>query len=77
LILCLNLLRGRTGRAWQAIRAHEAVAEALGISIASYKLLAFVISSAITAVAGRCSPIIAASFRSRRSRCSSPSNMAR
>jgi branched-chain amino acid transport system permease protein len=52
LILCLNLLRGRTGRAWQAIRAHEAVAEALGISIARYKLLAFVVSSAITAVAG-------------------------
>jgi branched-chain amino acid transport system permease protein len=52
LILCLNLLRGRTGRAWQAIRAHEAVAEALGISIARYKLLAFVVSSAITAIAG-------------------------
>jgi branched-chain amino acid transport system permease protein len=52
LIICLNLTRGRTGRAWQAIRAHEAVAEALGISIAGYKLLAFVISSAITAVAG-------------------------
>src|SRR5262249_11209290 len=44
--------RGRTGRAWQAIRAHETVAEALGISIAGYKLLAFVISSSITAVAG-------------------------
>jgi len=52
LLLCLNLLRGRTGRAWQAIRAHETVAEALGIGIAGYKLLAFVISSAITAVAG-------------------------
>src|SRR5574339_543644 len=35
-----------------AIRPHETVAEALGISIAGYKLLAFVISSAITAVAG-------------------------
>jgi branched-chain amino acid transport system permease protein len=52
LLVALNLLRGRTGRAWQAIRAHETVAEALGISIAGYKLLAFVISSAITAVAG-------------------------
>ncbi len=52
LLLCLNLLRARTGRAWRAIRAHETVAEALGIGIASYKLLAFVISSAITAVAG-------------------------
>jgi branched-chain amino acid transport system permease protein len=52
LLLCLNLLRARTGRAWRAIRAHETVAEALGIGIAGYKLLAFVISSAITAVAG-------------------------
>jgi branched-chain amino acid transport system permease protein len=52
LLLCLNLMRARTGRAWRAIRAHETVAEALGIGIAGYKLLAFVISSAITAVAG-------------------------
>jgi branched-chain amino acid transport system permease protein len=52
LLLCLNLLRARTGRAWRAIRAHETVAEALGIGIAGYKVLAFVISSAITAVAG-------------------------
>jgi len=52
LLICLNLLRSRTGRAWRAIRAHETVAEALGIGIAGYKLLAFVISSAITAVAG-------------------------
>jgi branched-chain amino acid transport system permease protein len=52
LLLCVNLLRARSGRAWGAIRAHETVAEALGISIAGYKLLAFVISSAITAVAG-------------------------
>jgi branched-chain amino acid transport system permease protein len=52
LLLCLNLLRARTGRAWRAIRSHETVAEALGIGIASYKLLAFVLSSALTAVAG-------------------------
>jgi branched-chain amino acid transport system permease protein len=52
LLLCLNLLRARTGRAWRAIRAHETVAEALGIGIAGYKLLAFVVSSTITAVAG-------------------------
>jgi branched-chain amino acid transport system permease protein len=52
LLLCLNLLRAKTGRAWRTIRAHETVAEALGIGIAGYKLLAFVISSAITAVAG-------------------------
>src|SRR5207237_4287948 len=52
LILCANLLRARSGRAWAAIRANETVAEALGIGVASYKLLAFVVSSALTAVAG-------------------------
>ena len=52
LLLSLNLIRARTGRAWRAIRARETVAETLGIGIASYKLLAFVLSSAITAVAG-------------------------
>jgi len=50
--LCANLLRSRTGRAWRAIRAHEIVAEALGISVAGYKLSAFVISSAMASVAG-------------------------
>ena len=52
LILCANLLRARSGRAWAAIRANETVAEALGIGVSSYKLLAFVVSSALTAVAG-------------------------
>ena len=52
LLLCLNLLRSGTGRAWAAIRANETVAEALGIGVAAHKLLAFVISSALTAVAG-------------------------
>ena len=47
-----NLLSFRTGKAWGAIRANETVAEALGINIARYKLLAFVVSSSITAVAG-------------------------
>jgi branched-chain amino acid transport system permease protein len=48
----LNLLRARTGRAWSAIRDREVVAEALGIPVHWYKLSAFVISSALTAVAG-------------------------
>ena len=52
LLLCLNLLRSGTGRAWAAIRANETVAQALGIGVASHKLLAFVLSSLITAVAG-------------------------
>src|SRR5207248_2687119 len=51
-LLALNLLRTKTGRAWHAIRGKEAVAEALGINITAYKLLAFVISSTMTSVAG-------------------------
>jgi branched-chain amino acid transport system permease protein len=52
LLICLNLLRSRSGRAFRAVHARETVAEALGISIAGYKLLAFVISSSMTSVAG-------------------------
>ena len=52
LMICINLLRSRSGRAWRAIHAKETVAEALGIGIARYKLLAFVISSSMTSVAG-------------------------
>jgi branched-chain amino acid transport system permease protein len=51
-LLALNLLRTKTGRAWHALRGKEAVAEALGVNIAAYKLLAFVISAAMTSVAG-------------------------
>jgi branched-chain amino acid transport system permease protein len=52
ILFSLNLLRSKTGRAWRAIRGREAVAEALGISVQRAKLSAFVISSALTAVAG-------------------------
>ena len=52
LLICINLLRSRSGRAFRAVHARETVAEALGISIAGYKLLAFVISSSMTSVAG-------------------------
>ena len=51
-LFSLNLLRSRTGRAWRAIHGREAVAEALGISVPHAKVSAFVISSAITAMAG-------------------------
>lgn len=50
--LCHNLLHSGAGRAWGALRSNETVAEALGIPVARYKLLAFVISSSMTAVAG-------------------------
>jgi branched-chain amino acid transport system permease protein len=52
LLICINLLRSRSGRAWRALHARETVAEALGISVGGYKLLAFVISSSMTSVAG-------------------------
>ena len=64
LLLAFNLLRSRTGRAWRAIHGREAVAEALGISVARAKLSAFVVSSMLTAVAG-CLFITAASSRRR------------
>lgn len=51
-LLSRNLLRSRTGRAWNAIHGTETVASAMGINVARAKLTAFVISSAITAVAG-------------------------
>ena len=52
LILAVNLVRSRTGRAWMAIRTRDVAAEAFGISVAFYKVLAFVVSSAITSIAG-------------------------
>jgi len=52
LLIALNLLRSRTGRAWRAIHGREAVAEALGISVQRAKLSAFVVSSSLTALAG-------------------------
>lgn len=51
-LLALNLLRSKTGRAWRAIHGREAVAEALGINVPAAKVLAFVVSSTMTALAG-------------------------
>ena len=51
-LLSLNLLRSKTGRAWRAIHGREAVAEALGIHVPFAKLSAFVVSCTLTSVAG-------------------------
>jgi branched-chain amino acid transport system permease protein len=51
-LISVNLLRTRPGRAWIALRERDLVAESLGISIAAYKLLAFVVSSVLAALAG-------------------------
>jgi branched-chain amino acid transport system permease protein len=48
----LNLLRTRVGRAWIAIRDHDIAARVMGIDLVRYKLLAFVVSSFIVAIAG-------------------------
>ena len=52
LMLTRNLLRARTGHAWMALRERELAASSVGVDVARYKLAAFVVSSAITSVAG-------------------------
>jgi len=46
------ILRGRTGRAFRAVRDSEVAATSSGISLAIYKTLAFGISASFAAVAG-------------------------
>jgi branched-chain amino acid transport system permease protein len=46
------VLRGRTGRAFRAVRDSEIAAVSSGISLAIYKTLAFGISAAFAAIAG-------------------------
>lgn len=47
-----NLLRSRPGRAWIAIHNRDIAAEIMGINIGFYKVLAFIVSSSITAMVG-------------------------
>ncbi len=48
----VNLTRSRLGRAFQAVKADEAVAASFGIDVARYKLLAFSISGAMAGIGG-------------------------
>lgn len=50
--LCAWLLRSRAGFYWQAIREDEEAAQSLGIHTFRWKMLAVIVSSAMTAVAG-------------------------
>lgn len=52
LIIVLNLVNSRTGRAVMAIRDDRIAAESVGINITKFKLLAFVISAALAGAAG-------------------------
>ncbi len=51
-IVLANLLRSRVGRAWVAIRDNDIAAEALGINIVWYKLLAFFVAGFMAGVTG-------------------------
>ena len=50
--LCAFLLRRRPGYYWRAIREDEVAAQALGIDTFRWKMLAVVLSAAMTALAG-------------------------
>jgi len=56
--IAANILHGRTGRAFVAIRDHPIAAAAMGIHTARYKTLAFGISTLFTGVAGALSAIV-------------------
>ena len=52
LFVSWRLANSRVGRAWTALREDEQVADAMGVSTTSYKLLAFAIGGAIGSVGG-------------------------
>ena len=52
LVLLLNLVHSRTGRAMRSIHEGELAANAMGINTAGHKLQAFVISAVLAAAAG-------------------------
>lgn len=52
LIIILNLINSRDGRAIMSIRDNRIAAESIGINITKYKLMAFSISAAIAGAAG-------------------------
>ena len=50
--MATNLLRSPTGRAWLLLRDSEILAQSLGVDVARYKTLAFMLSAAMTGLAG-------------------------
>jgi branched-chain amino acid transport system permease protein len=52
LIIVLNLVRSRSGRAIMALRDNRIAAESVGINVTKYKLMAFVLSAALAGAAG-------------------------
>jgi len=51
-LLTLNLLRGRTGRAFETIRNDELAAEVVGVATRRYKILAFAYAGALAGLSG-------------------------
>ena len=52
LVIVLNLMNSRAGRAIMAIRDNRIAAESVGIDITKYKIMAFAISAALAGLAG-------------------------
>ena len=52
LVVVLNLIRSRSGRAIMALRDNRIAAESVGINVTKYKLMAFVTSAALAGAAG-------------------------
>ena len=52
LIIILNLVRSRSGRAIMALRDNRIAAESVGINVTKYKMMAFVTSAALAGAAG-------------------------
>ncbi len=50
--LALNIVRGRYGRMWKAVRDMDIAAELMGIRLLRVKLMAFAVSSYVVGVAG-------------------------
>ena len=51
-LIALNLLRSRVGRAWSALHDYDIAASLMGINLRRYKLLAFAVSAFIAGIAG-------------------------
>ena len=52
LVIILNLVRSRSGRAIMALRDNRIAAESVGINVTTYKMMAFVTSAALAGAAG-------------------------
>ena len=54
LLVAINLVNSRAGRALRAIHGNEEAASAMGVDVARYKLATFVLSAVYAAVGGAC-----------------------